>query len=199
MTKKLHHTKKQICFVLISSLCFLSGCGFHIDNEISNWENSTKAIVSETSSGTDTVESLKAGNSFSPFISNSTDKEYRVNGTIYLSSERALTMLEADDDAEITIKGNLEKVEGDIQLLYKDSDGNVTVIADSHDTTEASVSIDTVLNVQAGIGEIYFAGDSSICKFDITFSLLKNIKYYMQNDETTLSMPPKFEYGHDNI
>ena len=42
MTKMLHQTKKRICFVLIASLCFLSGCGFHIDNEIANWGNSTK-------------------------------------------------------------------------------------------------------------------------------------------------------------
>lgn len=102
-------------------------------------------------------------------------------------------MLEAADNAEITIKGKLEKVEGDIQLLYKDSDGNTAVLADRRGATETDISIDTVLNVQAGTGEIYFAGNSSICKFDITFSLLKNIKYYMHNDKTTLSMPPRFE------
>ena len=193
MAKKLHHTKKQVCFVLIASLCFLSGCGFHIDNEIANWGNSTKAIASEAASGTDTVESLKAENSFSPFISNSTDKEYRVNGTIYLSSERALTMLKASDDAEITIKGKLEKVEGDIQLLYKDTEGNTTVLADSCDNMETDISIDTVLKVQTGTGEICFAGNSSVYKFDITFSLPKNVKYYMQNDKATRSMPPRFE------
>ena len=193
MNKKVHHTKKRICFVLIASLCFLSGCEFHIDNEIANLGNSAKAIVSEASSGTDTVESLKAENSFSPFISNSTDKEYRVNGTIYLSSERALTMLEAVDDAEITIKANLEKVEGDIQLLYKNSEGNTTILVDSRDATETDISIDTVLKVQTGTGEIYFAGNSGVYKFDITFSLSKNIQYYMHNDETTLSMPPSFE------
>lgn len=193
MNKKVHHTKKRIYFVLIASLCFLSGCEFQTDNEIANWRNSAKAIVSETSFGADTVESLKAENSFSPFISNSTDKEYRVNGIIYLSSERALTMLEAADDAEITIKGNLEKVEGDIQLLYKNSEGNTTILVDSRDATETDISIDTVLKVQTGTGEIYFAGNSSVYKFDITFSLLKNIQYYMQNDKTTLSMLPRFE------
>ena len=189
----MHHTKKQISFVLIAFLCFLSGCGFHADNEMANWGNSTKAIVSEASAGTDTVESLKAENSFSPFISNSTDKEYRVNGTIYLSGERALTMLEAADDAEITIKGKLEKVEGDIQLLYKDSEGNTTILVDNRDIAETGISIDTVLKVQPGTGEICFAGNSSVYKFDIIFSLSKDIQYYMQNDKTTLSMPPRFE------
>jgi len=186
------YTKVNI-LLLINALFLLSGCAFHVNHETALLENGTKAAVSEAASKTDTAESLKAQNSFSPFISNSTEEQYKVNGTIYLSSKRTLTMLEATNDTEITIKGKLEKVEGDIQLLYKDSDGNITVLADSQESTEDSVSIDTILSAKAGTGEIYFAGASSIYKFDLAFGLSETVKYYMHNDESTASMLPNFE------
>jgi hypothetical protein len=45
--------------------------------------------------------------------------------------------------------------------------------------SEQPVTIDTVLSVKAGTGNIYFSGASAVYDFDISFGLSDDIKYYL--------------------
>ena len=104
-------------------------------------------------------------------------------------------MLEAADDAQITVTGKLNPIEGDISLLYQAPDGTVTTLADSSGIADNStIFINQPLDIPAGNGEIYFTGNCADAMFDIGFSLSDNVRYYYFNiDNSTNSMPPRFE------
>lgn len=170
--------------VLVLSFC-MALAGFSIEAE------SGQKTVEETACahGVETLdmarpsseadkENFKKQNLYCPLQTKTADGNYEVRGSIYLSDHRTLTVIEAQADTQISMKGTITRVEGDIKILYKDSDGTIITLADSQDSENTSVPIDTVLNIKKHRGEIYFSG-SCIYDFDIKLETSDNVKYYL--------------------
>ncbi|MDE7205971.1 MAG: DUF4624 family lipoprotein, partial [Lachnospiraceae bacterium] len=202
----------KMCILGISALYFLSGCGRQPDNEtaISETWTITDTVVTDTIAAEQSTHeqsvyeqpmnayhdtSSYESDYFSSFVSRQKDDTYITSGSVHLSDKKTLTMLEAVDDTQITVTGNLDQMEGDIQLLYQSPDGTITTLADSRNIEDGDTQfIDATLDVPAGNGEIYFKGNAAVCMFDISLRLSDKIHcYYSNSDNATTAMPPKFE------
>lgn len=193
--------KSRIYLLGITTVCFLSACGQQPQKETAVGETGTvtDTIVTDTIA-TDTIAATndttaREENYFSSYTSRKKDETYQTNGNVHLKDKKTLTMLEAADDAQITVTGKLNPIEGDISLLYQAPDGTVTTLADSSGIADNStIFINQPLDIPAGTGEIYFTGNCADAMFDIGFSLSDNVRYYYFNiDNSTNSMPPRFE------
>lgn len=193
--------KSRIYLLGITTVCFLSACGQQPQKETAAGETGTvtDTIVTDTIA-TDIIAATndttaREENYFSSYTSRQKDETYQTSGNVHLKDKKTLTMLEAADDAQITVTGKLNPIEGDISLLYQAPDGTVTTLADSSGIADNStIFINQPLDIPAGTGEIYFTGNCADAMFDIGFSLSDNVRYYYFNiDNSTNSMPPRFE------
>lgn len=201
MKKIGYNIKSRIYLLGITTVCFLSACGQQPQKEPATGETGTvtDTIVTDTIA-TDTIAATndttaREENYFSSYTSRQKDETYQTSGNVHLKDKKTLTMLEAADDAQITVTGKLNPIEGDISLLYQAPDGTVTTLADSSGIADNStIFINQPLDIPAGNGEIYFTGNCADAMFDIGFSLSDNVRYYYFNiDNSTNSMPPRFE------
>ena len=206
MKKIGYNIKSRIYLLGITTVCFLSACGQQPQKETAVGETGTvtDTIVTDTIA-TDTIAATndttaREENYFSSYTSRKKDETYQTNGNVHLKDKKTLTMLEASNDAQITVTGKLNPIEGDISLLYQAPDGTVTTLADSSGIADNStIFINQPLDIPAGTGEIYFTGNCADALFDIGFSLSDNVRYYYSNtdnsntDNSTNSMPPRFE------
>ncbi len=124
-------------------------------------------------------QSLKEQNIYAPLETRTADGAYKITGRIYLSDKRTAAKVEAASDTDIHIKGTVTRIEGDMKLIYEGRDGSTVILAESTVDSEQPVTIDTVLSVKAGTGNIYFSGASAVYDFDISFGLSDDIKYYL--------------------
>ncbi len=193
--------KSRIYLLGITTVCFLSACGQQPQKETAAGETGTvmDTIVTDTIA-TDTIAATndttaREENYFSSYTSRQKDETYQTSGNVHLKDKKTLTMLEAADDAQITVTGKLNPIEGDISLLYQAPDGTVITLADSSGIADNStIFINQPLDIPAGNGEIYFTGNCADALFDIGFSLSDNVRYYYSNtDNSTNSIPPRFE------
>lgn len=193
--------KSRIYLLGITTVCFLSACGQQPQKENAAGETGTvmDTIVTDTIA-TDTIAATndttaREENYFSTYTSRQKDETYQTSGNVHLKDKKTLTMLEAADDAQITVTGKLNPIEGDISLLYQAPDGTVITLADSSGIADNStIFINQPLDIPAGNGEIYFTGNCADALFDIGFSLSDNVRYYYSNtDNSTNSIPPRFE------
>lgn len=193
--------KSRIYLLGITTVCFLSACGQQPQKETAAGETGTvmDTIVTDTIA-TDTIAATndttaREENYFSTYTSRQKDETYQTSGNVHLKDKKTLTMLEAADDAQITVTGKLNPIEGDISLLYQAPDGTVITLADSSGIADNStIFINQPLDIPAGNGEIYFTGNCADALFDIGFSLSDNVRYYYSNtDNSTNSIPPRFE------
>lgn len=198
--------KSRLYLLGITTVCFLSACGQQPQKETAVGETGTvtDTIVTDTIA-TDTIAATndttaREENYFSSYTSRQKDETYQTSGNVHLKDKKTLTMLEATDNAQITVTGKLNPIEGDISLLYQAPDGTVTTLADSSGIVDNStIFINQPLDIPAGNGEIYFTGNCADALFDIGFSLSDNVRYYYSNtdnsntDNSTNSMPPRFE------
>lgn len=127
------------------------------------------------------TDELKASNLYSPFSTQKTESAYQINGTVYLSSERALVNLQANSETEITLVGTLEKKRGEIKLLYEDANGNTITLIDSENSDEKTIDVNLSISLKEGKGKIYFLGDSCVYDFALDFSLQDSVDYYLNN------------------
>lgn len=67
-------------------------------------------------------EDLKAENVFCSFTAQRNGGDYQTAGTVYLSSERDVVTAEAASETEIFISGTLTRKEGELKLLFEDSE-----------------------------------------------------------------------------
>ena len=196
MKKIAYNSKIRLYLLGISTLCFLSACGKQPENETAVWETATvtDTVVKDPIAATYDTQAQEE-NYFSSFSSWQKDETYMTSGNVHLKDKKTLTVLEAADDAQITVTGNLNPMEGDMSLLYQSPNGTVTTLADSRDITDNNtIFINQSLEIPAGTGEVYFTGNRAAAMFDIGFSLSDNVHYYYSNnDNSTHSMPPKFE------
>ena len=123
------------------------------------------------------TEKLKQDNSFNSFSAQQTKNDYQIKGTAYLSSERDLVDVDILADTEITLKGTVKKQEGEIKLLYEDTDGNITTLLNSEDTKETTMKVDIPVSLKSGNGRFYLSGTSCIYDFDFEFSLNDDVEY----------------------
>lgn len=206
MKKIGYNIKSRIYLLGITTVCFLSACGQQPQKEPAAGETGTvtDTIVTDTIA-TDTIAATndttaREENYFSSYTSRQKDETYQTSGNVHLKDKKTLTMLEATDNAQITVTGKLNPIEGDISLRYQAPDGTVTTLADSSGIADNStIFINQPLDIPAGNGEIYFTGNCADAMFDIGFSLSDNVRYYYSNtdncntDNSTNSMPPRFE------
>lgn len=82
------------------------------------------SVMMNNSSG-QLSEDSKSQNMFHSFFTKTTESEYQMTGTAYLSSRRNLVEAEVSADTEISITGTLERKEGEIKLLIEDRNGNL--------------------------------------------------------------------------
>lgn len=193
--------KSRLYLLGITTVCFLSACGQQPQKETAVGETGTvtDTIATDTIAATNDT-TAREENYFSSYTSRKKDETYQTNGNVHLKDKKTLTMLEAANDAQITVTGKLNPIEGDISLLYQAPDGTVTTLADSSGIADNStIFINQPLDIPAGTGEIYFTGNCADALFDIGFSLSDNVRYYYSNtdnsntDNSTNSMPPRFE------
>ena len=188
--------KSRLYLLGITTVCFLSACGQQPQKETAVGETGivTDTIATDTIAATNDT-TAREENYFSSYTSRQKDETYQTSGNVHLKDKKTLTMLEAADDAQITVTGKLNPIEGDISLLYQAPDGTVTTLADSSGIADNStIFINQPLDIPAGNGEIYFTGNCADAMFDIGFSLSDNVRYYYFNiDNSTNSMPPRFE------
>lgn len=182
--------KKTICILALILLCSVTETKGEVTQNLSAemaspthkaWK-AVNAHWSETATAELTddekKENFKKQNLYSPLKVNRTENTYHMNGTIFLNDRRCLTEIEAQADTDITIKGTLTRTEGDIKLLYRDVNNTVTTLIDSGESTDQPITIDQVLNIKAGRGEIYFSG-SAVYDFDLDLGLSDNLAFYL--------------------
>ena len=134
--------KTVIAILTISMVLIMSGCVYSNNYDKNGNEMNKEQVDKVIAETKDTIirkensDDLKANNLYSPFSAQKTDSDYQIKGTIYLSSERDLVNVQANSEAEITLAGRLKKTEGEIKLLYEDTDGNTTTLIDSEDNYE---------------------------------------------------------------
>lgn len=128
------------------------------------------------------IDELKASNLYSPFSTQKTKSDYQVNGTVYLSGERALVNVQANSETEITLVGTFEKKEGEIKLLYEDANGNTTTLIDSENSDEKTINVSLSISLKEGNGKIYFLGDSCVYDFALNFSLQDSVDYFLNTN-----------------
>ena len=126
-------------------------------------------------------DDLKSENVFNSFSTQKTDSDYQMEGTVYLSSERDLVYVEANADTEISISGTLKRKEGEIKLLFEDTNGNITILIDSESNKENTIKVDLSSMLNEGNGRFYFEGNSCIFDFDLKFSLKEEVNYFLNN------------------
>lgn len=99
---------------------------------------------------------------FYHYISKTRNGVCRVKGSVYLHvTDAGLVHFTAKKDAELVVRGDIEGVDGDVQLVYEAPDGAETVIVDGD-----GQELDELLSVQEGEGEIYFTGEGE-CDFNL--------------------------------
>lgn len=125
-------------------------------------------------------ENRLLNNIYHPLTTNQTGNSYLMKGTIYLKNQRGLVKIAADTDRKIKIKGTLTQKTGEIELVYKNPDGEMITLAESREGTAQPVSIDTVLDLKAGEGEISFAGSDAVYDFELTLELADGVKFFIR-------------------
>lgn len=196
MKKNRYYIKNQVCLLGVSAICFLSGCGKLSENETAVPEMAPYTDIAVTDTVVTTYDTTAhEDNYFSSFASWQKDETYMTSGNVHVKDKKTLTMLEVSDNAQITVTGSLEPVEGKLSLLYQASDGTVTTLADSRSITDNHIIfINRTLDLSAGTGEVYFTGDCAAAMFDIGFGNSDDVRYYYSHtDNSTNSMPPRFE------
>lgn len=126
-------------------------------------------------------DDLKSENVFQPLSTQKTGNDYHIEGTAYLCRDRNLVDVEAAADTEISISGSLERNEGEIKLLFQDTNGDIAAIIDSEDYEEAVIEVNLTLQLNKGNGRFYFSGSSCIFDFDLTFSPQEEVNYFFSN------------------
>lgn len=126
-------------------------------------------------------DDLKSENVFNSFTAQKTDSDYHMKGTAYLISVRDLVKIEINADTEISVSGTFKRKEGEIKLLYEDTNGNITTVIDSRNNQENTIKVDLSLPFNKGKGRFYFEGDSCIFDFDLNFSVQEQANYFLNN------------------
>lgn len=116
--------------------------------------------------------------------------ESKVKGDAYLlkgivhqnQDKRGLVRVEAPKGTEISVKGSIVRESGEIKLVYRDSDGTVTVLAEGKEDGNRENGIDMTVKVKDGKGDFYFEGDAAVCQFELSLGLTKDIKYYLTSN-----------------
>lgn len=171
---------KKIAILFITLICManLTMC-VNANADTSNTLDGSKTTVEiELDKNYD---NLKAQNLFHSFSTQKTDSGYQMSGTVYLSSERDLVDVETNDDTEISISGTLERKEGEIKLLFEDTDGNISTLIDSEDNQNNTMKVELSILLSGGSGKFYFWGNSCIFDFNLNFSAPEEVDYSMNN------------------
>ena len=87
--------------------------------------------------------------------------------------------MKAPKGTEISVKGSMVRESGEIKLVYRDSDGTITVLAEGKGDGTGEHAIDMTVKVKDGKGDFYFEGDAAVYQFELSLGLNKEIKYYL--------------------
>lgn len=136
--------------------------------------------VEQSSLGQDIKAMSEAQSYYVGFISKANNDSYLLSGTVYQNEEkRGLVRVEAPDGITISVRGNLKRVEGDIELIFEGVDGNKKVLATSGEDTGEELAVDASVLVEKGVGNIYFEGTDAIYQFDLSLDYSGDIRYYL--------------------
>lgn len=108
----------------------------------------------------------------------------RICGRVYLAENDAvLENVTAKKETTITVMGYMERVEGDVRLMYMAEDGTEILIADCDNS-----SFDKRITVPAGEGNISFAGysEKAFCDFDLQILWGDDVSWREAPEESSL-------------
>lgn len=136
------------------------------------------------SEGEKAVEGQEQGNKkqsyYNEFESKSKGDAYLLKGIIHQNQDkRGLVRVKAPKGTEISVKGSMVRESGEIKLVYRDSDGTITVLAEGKGDGTGEHAIDMTVKVKDGKGDFYFEGDAAVYQFELSLGLNKEIKYYL--------------------
>lgn len=143
--------------ILLFSLCFLfSGCSSELENGIVNSAGLERIIDSGTSY-------------FDQYRAEGLKDNYEVQGTVYqMENDENAVIAEvlAEKETSLKVSGKMERMQGDVSLVYTSPDGNDIFIADSD-----SKEIETEIDLPKGKGIIHFSGNGkkAVCRFEFHF------------------------------
>lgn len=124
---------------------------------------------------------------FNHFESNMDGTTYNISSTVYLAKDKRLDILNmsALTDNELGISGTLEHLSGNVKIIYVTPDAEDILIADSNDTSDHTLTIDTKIPVQKGFGKIQLVGDNTSFKLKLHMTDINSNDYaYFTHEDT---------------
>ncbi len=124
---------------------------------------------------------------FNHFESNMDGTTYNISSTVYLAKDKRLDILNMSSltDNELGISGTLEHLSGDVKIIYVTPDAEDILIADSNDTSDHTLTIDTKIPVQKGFGKIQLVGDNTSFELKLHITDINSNDYaYFTHEDT---------------
>ncbi|PNV59840.1 hypothetical protein C0033_22360 [Clostridium sp. chh4-2] len=183
--------KKRILLLAICLLC--TGCSSPVNSRSNASVEISSASAAELIEPIETddhsaFEAVEAGDTetggitqtyYNPLHAHAEKDHYELSGKIILKEQRGLIKIEAPEDTDLTVKGSITRVMGEIQLIYLDSDGTSVTLANMETDGDQTLEIDTTVHTKTGKGSIYFSGSSSEYDFDLSLWPSDDINYYL--------------------
>ena len=112
---------------------------------------------------------------------------YVFSGTVYQNRQIAgFFRIESLKDTTLSMKGFLNRVEGNSSLSAINPDGTETVICGLSDESEDELSLDLTIPLMAGSTEFFFTGTNNIADFRFVLNSEGPVSYYLY-----LGYPPE--------
>ena len=113
---------------------------------------------------------LSTGSYYNDFTAKGEDAKYTLTGKAKVNGTSDILYITPSENTEVTLKGRLSSLSGDVQIVYVTPENEDVVILDTSRSHQKKVKFNTIIGLEEGAGRIEFRGDNITFKYDLAFT-----------------------------